>query len=871
MKTGRILTNLYLAFAVVLLCLFLLPTTASAATYGDFEYTVSNGEATITGYTGTASDITIPAALGGCPVTKLGEWMFLSCDNLTTVNIPDSVSIIGEGAFYGCSNLVSITIPNSITKIGVDAFAGCIHLVSVTIPDSVSAIYEGTFYYCESLTTVTIPDNVTYVGENAFYYCYNLTNVYYGGTESQWGSISVDYGNDYLQNASVHFLDLEDPNVTNYTYFVENGEITITGYTGSATDLVIPDTLGGYPVTTIGDYAFFNCDNLQSVTIPDSVTTIGEYVFEHSSNLQSVIIGDSVTGIGFAAFYDCTSLQNVTIGDSVIIIGDYAFSFCRRLTCITLPDSVTTIAWRAFRYCENLQSITIPDSVTTIDEEAFADCTNLSNVIYSGTKCQWEKVSVSMENNNLLNAVWVFNKGLHSFTDYVSNDDATYDTDGTKTAKCDYCVATDTVIDPGTKLQKLNGWVLDGGKWYYNINGVKATGWVLYGKTWYYMNASGVMCTGWLKEGNTWYYLKPSGAMATGWAQVGNIWYYFNASGVMQTGWLKSGNTWYYLQSSGAMATGWQKVGSVWYYFQPAGGMATGWVNLPVSKPVNWYGAYTEIMDEYVTYGVKYAYCDIDNNGIPELLICTGSTAGGIQVYYYHNGSVKNSSIGEHCAIYSNGVVLTTGGRMGYYHNTIYGVQNGEIKAIASGHFEEVISGGEIVGYDYTWEGQPVSETEYYNIIANYCEGEAEIFNYYEGHSYEVVKTELKELYNSKTFGEKVDRWYFFNASGAMATGWAQVGGKWYYFASSGAMVTGWAQVGGKWYYFNTSGAMVTGWQKIGSVWYYFQSGGAMQTGWLKLGSTWYYFNASGAMATGSVKIGTKTYRFNASGACLNP
>lgn len=123
-----------------------------------------------------------------------------------------------------------------------------------------------------------------------------------------------------------------------------------------------------------------------------------------------------------------------------------------------------------------------------------------------------------------------------------------------------------------------NGWVLDGGKWYFYKNDVKQTGWILDGGFWYYMNKEGVMQTGWIKSGNVWYYLKPSGNMATGWCKVGSVYYYFNASGAMKTGWLAEGGVWYYLKSSGAMATGWCKVGSVYYYFNASGAMKTGWL-----------------------------------------------------------------------------------------------------------------------------------------------------------------------------------------------------------------------------------------------------------------------------------------------------
>ena len=133
-------------------------------------------------------------------------------------------------------------------------------------------------------------------------------------------------------------------------------------------------------VTTIGDYAFYSCSSLTSVTIPDSVTCIGNSAFRSCSSLTSVTIPDSVTTIGGYAFWYCDSLTSVTIPDGVTTIGDYAFYRCSSLTSVTIPDSVTTIGERAFESCSNLTSVTIPDSVTTIGEGAFYGCSSLTSV-----------------------------------------------------------------------------------------------------------------------------------------------------------------------------------------------------------------------------------------------------------------------------------------------------------------------------------------------------------------------------------------------------------------------------------------------------------------------------------------------------------
>ena len=229
------------------------------------------------------------------------------------------------------------------------------------------------------------------------------------------------------------FADTATVNGIKWKYTVSNGRVSIGGGNSSSTavpkstsgEITIPSTLGGKPVTSIGDYAFEECSSLTSVTIPDGVTSIGYSAFRHCSGLTSVTIGNDVTSIGGYAFAYCSSLTSVTIPDGVTSIGHTAFYACSGLTSVTIPDGVTSIgsdaflatpfynnqpdglvvfgkvAYRtkgtcpsdvtipdgvtsisdcAFAYCSSLMSVTIPDSVTSIGYSAFSGCNGLTNV-----------------------------------------------------------------------------------------------------------------------------------------------------------------------------------------------------------------------------------------------------------------------------------------------------------------------------------------------------------------------------------------------------------------------------------------------------------------------------------------------------------
>lgn len=157
------------------------------------------------------------------------------------------------------------------------------------------------------------------------------------------------------------------------TYSISSNQVTITGCDRYAEgDLVIPNTIEGYPVTFIGSRAFYYRSDLTSVVIPDGVISIEATAFYSCSSLTNMVIPDSVNSIGANAFTTCRSLTNITIPDGVTIIERFTFEGCRSLSRVTIPASVTTIGESAFEACSSLSSITIPASVTTIEESAFA-------------------------------------------------------------------------------------------------------------------------------------------------------------------------------------------------------------------------------------------------------------------------------------------------------------------------------------------------------------------------------------------------------------------------------------------------------------------------------------------------------------------
>lgn len=295
-----------------------------AIVQAQFLFTTNNGAITITGYSGSDSNVVIPGAINGYPVTSIGNSAFYN-SIVTNVSLPSTITNIGYQAFT-TSSLTSMIIPDSVITIGPSSFLDCSNLASVTIGTNVTTFGDEAFGNCPRLTNIFIPASVTnFTDGSAFLECTNLIAIYVDSQNPVYSSV-----------AGVLF----DKHQT---------------------------TLVTYPGGLVGSYVF-----------PNTVTSIGDFAFAFNYNLTNVIIPEGITNVGQYAFSSCFNITNFTISGTVTTLGQYSFSGCTKVTTITIPEGVTSIGRDAFSDM-GLTNIFIPASATNVGPAAFG-CFTLKSI-----------------------------------------------------------------------------------------------------------------------------------------------------------------------------------------------------------------------------------------------------------------------------------------------------------------------------------------------------------------------------------------------------------------------------------------------------------------------------------------------------------
>lgn len=311
----------------------------TTAVAGDYEYTVVDEGATITRYKGANVNVTVPGTLGGLPVKKIGEKAFYYGRGLTSISLPESVISIGGDAFSYCDRLTRINLPHGLTSIGDSAFNYCSSLTSISLPHGLTSIGIGAFGNCSSLTSISLPESVASIGYGAFADCSNLTQL----------TVAVE-------NANYQSVDGVLYNKT---------QTVLLACLVGTTSVSLPESL-----TSIENYAFFNCSSLTDISLPERCADIGGAAFAGCSSLTSIGLPQSVTTIGYGTFFECGSLTNVSLPENLVSISEYAFADCSSLMSISLPESCTSVGEDAFTNCSSLKSIRFNSAKTLINGDS---------------------------------------------------------------------------------------------------------------------------------------------------------------------------------------------------------------------------------------------------------------------------------------------------------------------------------------------------------------------------------------------------------------------------------------------------------------------------------------------------------------------
>lgn len=320
----------------------------------------------------------------------IGAYAFCDCIKLTAVTIPESVVSIGDGAFSNCPRLTEIIVPSGVTSIGNSAFGGCRQLSHVVLPHGLGSLGQRLFYNCSSLESLIIPKSVKSIGVMAFEGCSSLTDVYYGGSQEEWNTVSVaDDSAGVLSGVSIHYGQVCGEDLV---WFIVNGQLTLAG-AGETFDYGASD-----PAPWYGDRS-----EIKTVFLPHGVSVIGSYAFADLDALETVVFPSSVVKVGRMAFENCVSLANVSYSggqdewdameisegnDALVSAPRYSASsgVCGdELTWTYYPEGAGLMIFGAgdmyefksasdapwYKYRQDIVSVTVSDGATSLSDFAF--------------------------------------------------------------------------------------------------------------------------------------------------------------------------------------------------------------------------------------------------------------------------------------------------------------------------------------------------------------------------------------------------------------------------------------------------------------------------------------------------------------------
>ena len=320
-------------------------------------------------------------AFGGCSNLKTVNFeagstivcaaLFMGCDGIEEIELPDTITEIGDSAFKSCKNLNKVIIPESVTKIDGDAFAECSGLVDIKMHEGINTIGSRAFYKCDRLLDIVIPDSVEKIEFEAFRGCDKLENI-----KLSENLTIVGYG-VFGDCKSISKIEIPK-SLKKFDGTWGRGTNLSYGAFGGCSNLKTVNFEAGSTIVCAA--LFMGCDGIEEIELPDTITEIGDSAFKSCKNLNKVIIPESVTKIDGDAFAECSGLVDIKMHEGINTIGSRAFYKCDRLLDIVIPDSVEKIEFEAFRGCDKLENIKLSENLTIVGYGVFGDCKSISKI-----------------------------------------------------------------------------------------------------------------------------------------------------------------------------------------------------------------------------------------------------------------------------------------------------------------------------------------------------------------------------------------------------------------------------------------------------------------------------------------------------------